>query len=95
MPQGTPLLKLDIVDMQSQFQSVGVDRDEVTLLNQPDRTTHRRFWGDVANDHAPGAPGKAPVGDQANRLTKALADQRAGRSEHFGHARASFGSQLA
>jgi hypothetical protein len=50
---------------------------ESPFLHQRDRAALVGLGRHVADHHAPGAAGEAAVGDQADRLAQALADQRA------------------
>ena len=63
-----------------------VDGDRVALLHERDRAADVGLGRDVADHHAPGAAGEAPVGEQADRFAEALADERRGRREHLLHA---------
>ena len=72
-----------------------VDRDRIALDDQRDVAARVSLGRDVADDHAPGAARKAPVGDQADRFAQPLADQRPGRREHFRHAGRAFRAEVA
>lgn len=49
----------------------------------------------MADDHAVGAAGESAVGDEANGVAEACADDGGGGGEHFAHAGASFGAFVA
>ena len=52
-----------------------VDGDRITFFDHRDQPAHKRLWGDMTNDHAPGAARKPTVRDESDRLPETLADQ--------------------
>ena len=64
-------------------------------MDERDGATRGGLGRHVANHHAPGAAREAAVGDQAHAFAQSCANQRAGGGQHFGHAGAAFGAQVA
>ena len=64
----------------------GVDRDDVAVLEQPDRAAHGRLRPDMADAEAAGRAGEAAVGDERDLVAHALAVERRRGREHLAHA---------
>src|SRR6202795_533731 len=65
---------------------IGVDLDDVAVLQQRDRPADRGFRPDMADAEAAGGAGEPAVGDEGNLAAHALPGQRRRRGEHFPHA---------
>ena len=78
-----------------QQQLTRVDGDRVTLLNEGDGATDGGFRRHVAYHHTPGAAGKPAVGNQTDRFTQTLTDQRPRGCQHFRHAGSALGAKVA
>src|SRR5512138_1870860 len=66
---------------------LGVDLDNVTILQQGDRTAHGRFRPDMSDAEAAGSAGEPAVGDQGHLAAHPLPGQRCRGREHLPHAR--------
>src|SRR6185312_8700393 len=66
----------------------GVDLDDVTVLEQADRTADGGLGADMADAEAARRAGEAAVGDQRHLLAHALAVERRRGRQHLAHARA-------
>src|SRR3954452_9523932 len=64
---------------------LGVDLDNVTILQQGDRAAHGRLRSDMADAEAPGGAGEPAVGDQGDLAAHPLPGQRRRGREHLPH----------
>jgi hypothetical protein len=65
---------------------LGVDLDDVAVLQQRDRAADRRLRPDMADAEAAGRAGEAAVGDQRDLAAHALAVERRRGRQHLAHA---------
>src|SRR4051812_45271903 len=65
----------------------GVDRDDVAIPQQRNRSAHGRFRPDMADAEATRRAREAPVGDQRDLAAGPLSSQRRSGREHLAHAR--------
>src|SRR3546814_19677534 len=78
------------------FRSLlGIDGDDVAVLEQADRAADRRLRPDVADAEAARGAGEAPVGDQRHLVAHALAVDRRGSGQQLAHAGAALGARVA
>src|ERR1700757_1791756 len=63
-----------------------VDLDDVAILQQSDRSAHRRLRADMADAEAAGRAGEAAIGDQCYLTTHTLPGQGCSSLQHFAHA---------
>ena len=71
-----------------------VDGDAVTLLNEGNVAASRRFGRHVTDHHAPCATRETTIGDQPHAFAQTRTNQGACGGQHFGHTRATFGTQV-
>src|SRR5580704_17993406 len=90
LPGGAAFRQFAIGEGDVDAVLVGVDRDPVTVVNEGDRTAFLSFGRDVADDEAVRAAGEASVGHERDLMAEAGSDDGRGRSQHFGHAGATF-----
>src|SRR5688572_2808830 len=86
LPGLAALLQLGLGQAHIERALVGVDVDDVAVLDQADRAADRRLRPDMADAEAAGTAGEPAVGDQRHGLAPTLAVDRRGGGEHLTHA---------
>src|SRR6185503_21095101 len=72
----------------------GVDRDDIALPQEPDRTTLRRFGAHMTDAETARCAREPPVGDQCDLIGKTLPVQCRRRRQHLAHAWPAFRSLI-
>src|SRR5215469_14813810 len=86
LPRLAALGQLALAEIDLERALLGVEADDVAVLQQADRAAHRRLRPDMADAEAAGGTGEAAVGDERHLVAQALAvDRRRGR-QHLAHA---------
>src|SRR5882757_1564974 len=85
-PFGLTFGELFVGQFYVKSADVGIDLDNVTILQQGDRPADGGFRPDMADAEAPGGAGKPAVGDQGDLAAHALPGQRRRGREHLPHA---------
>ena len=65
--------------------ALGIDPNDVAVLEQRDWSTDRSFGTDMADAETPGRAGEAAVGDQRNLAAHALPVKSGGGGQHLTH----------
>src|ERR1700753_159702 len=86
LPFGLTFGQLRVGQLYVKCAFHGVDLDDVTILQQPDRATDRCFRPDMADAEAAGSTGGPPVRDESDRAPQALPGQCRRGGQHFAHA---------
>src|SRR5579872_2577629 len=87
-PSGLALSELRVSQFYVKSPGDRVDLDDVTVLQQCDRTADRGFRPDMADAEAPRGPRAAAVSDEGDLAPHSLPRQCGGRRKHFAHSRA-------
>ena len=66
LPFGSPFSELGVGQLYVKSSDIGVDLDDVTILQQGDRAADRRFRPDMADTEAAGGAREPAVGDQGD-----------------------------
>src|SRR4051812_22015790 len=85
LPFGLAFRELRIGQLYVKCAYVGVDFDDVTVAQQPDRPADGRFRPYMADAEPAGCAGKPAIGDQGDLAAHALTGQRPRGREHFAH----------
>src|SRR6478609_6118979 len=85
LPFGLTFSELGVGQLYVKSPDVGVDLDDVTILQQGDRPAHGRFRPDMADAEPAGGAGEPAVGDQGDLAAHPLPGQRRRGREHLPH----------
>src|SRR5438552_8368894 len=85
LPGFCPRIELCFRQLDVEDAFIGIEHDEVTIVQQPDRTADRGLRPDMAYAESARSAGKASVGDQRDLAAHALAVERCGGRQHFAH----------
>src|SRR2546430_1611559 len=86
LPFGSPFSEFGVGQLYVKSSDIGVDLDDVTILQQGDRAADRRFRPDMADTEAAGGAREPAVGDQGDLAAHPLPRQRRRGREHLPHA---------
>src|SRR6185295_17226757 len=82
-------------DIYLQAPRLGVDGDDVTILDEPDRPAQLRFRSHMTDAEATRGAREAAIGDQRHLVPHALPVKSSRRRQHLAHARPAARSLIA
>src|SRR6516165_11439676 len=88
LPTRLACLELGMRELDLERAALGVEPNDIAVLDERDWSTDRGFGTHMADAETPGRAREAPVGDQGNLATHALPVKSGGGGQHLTHTRA-------
>src|SRR5262245_40322599 len=95
LPCRSPLFECGRIDLEIERTVLGVHHDDIAVLNEADRAADGGLRTHMADAEAARGAREAPVGDERDLVTRALAVERSRGGQHLAHARAALGALVA